>query len=67
VIRKRCVRRGHKWGNAVPGMLPWQFCMRALCDGCRVNPEYPMPEEMRAVMEAVVLEHMAARLREETR
>jgi len=67
MIRKRCVRRGHKWGTSLPMMLPWQFCQRALCDGCRVNPDYPMPDEMRAVMEAVVLEHMAARLREESR
>lgn len=66
MIRKRCVRRGHKWSTA-PMLIFYQFCTRVFCDGCRVNPNIDMPVDLRAALEAVVLEHMAARLREESR
>ncbi|HEY5787670.1 MAG TPA: hypothetical protein VIT65_23140 [Microlunatus sp.] len=48
-LRKRCMRRGHRWGNYI--LLPFQFCQRWRCDGTRVNPDYPMPEHVREEMQ----------------
>lgn len=58
MIRKRCVQRGHKWAVYSGVRLPFQFCLRSFCDGARVNPDYPMPPEVRVIFEQIVLQHM---------
>lgn len=50
MIRKRCVKHGHKW-NHFGLRLPFQFCDRWFCSGERVNPYYPMDPEMRRQLE----------------
>lgn len=63
-IRKKCVREGHQWDTwTVPILLPFEFCARWFCDGERVNPKYPMDNELRAVLEST----LAKKMREDNR
>lgn len=55
-IRKACIRKGHRW-TPWPN-LPFQFCLRYGCDGERVNPDYPMPDELRKELERGVAHRM---------
>jgi hypothetical protein len=59
-IRRRCVKHGHKWWDWEIS-LPFQFCERWGCDGERVNPDYPMPDELRELFE----QYLNKKMREE--
>lgn len=54
-IRRRCIKSGHRW---LALHVPVQFCARYGCAGERINPDYPMPPEMREALENVLIQRL---------
>ena len=49
-MRRRCVRRGHRWAETLNGWRPpVQFCARWGCDAARPDPT--LPGEMKGALD----------------